>query len=130
MVKQELIAGLKNAVERGTDLERAKHSFISAGYPPEEVEEAARAVREGSVFPQQPALPVRAQPREIVRSEKAVKPEETVKPVKPVRPIEGSVKGKIRRNLKIIVLIIILAALLGILTLTIMFRETIINWFG
>ena len=121
MVKQELVAGLRNAIERGIDFERAKYSFISAGYPSEEVEEAARSVKEDSVFSQQPTLPVRAQPRTIA------KPEGTIKPI---NPVEGSIKAKIRKNLKIILLIIILAVLIGVLSLTVLFRETIIGWFG
>jgi len=121
MVKQEIVAGLRNAIERGTDLERAKYSFISAGYPPEEVEEAARSVRESSVFPQEQAFPIRAYPQTI---------EKPVKTIRPVNPIEGSIKAKIRKNLKIILLIIILAVLTGVLTLTVLFRETITGWFG
>ena len=38
----ELTGGLKNALERGDSLERAKQSFINSGYKLEEVEQAAR----------------------------------------------------------------------------------------
>tara|TARA_Y100000310_G_C20317899_1_gene639343 strand:+ start:80 stop:565 length:486 start_codon:yes stop_codon:yes gene_type:complete len=44
MVRQDLVHGLKNAIERGFPLEKAKQSFISAGYSYEEVEEAANFV--------------------------------------------------------------------------------------
>ena len=122
MVKQEIVAGLRNAIERGADLERAKYSFISAGYPPEEVEEAARSVKEDSVIAhERPPMPVRVYPQTI---------EKPVKTIRPINPVEGSIKAKIRKNLKIIFLIIILAVLVGVLTLTVLFRETIIGWFG
>ena len=35
--EKELIGGIKNALERGENIEKAKQSFISAGYRPEEV---------------------------------------------------------------------------------------------
>jgi hypothetical protein len=41
-MSKELLAGLKIAMEGGSDLESAKRSFINAGYNPAEVEEAAR----------------------------------------------------------------------------------------
>lgn len=40
----ELIGGLKNALERGENLEIAKKSFVNAGYKNEEVEKAAAKV--------------------------------------------------------------------------------------
>jgi len=38
---QELIAGLKNALERGESIEKAKKSFVNAGYKQEDVEAAS-----------------------------------------------------------------------------------------
>jgi len=42
--EQELIGGLKNALLRGENITKAKQSFISAGYKPEEIEAAARKI--------------------------------------------------------------------------------------
>ena len=42
--KEILIGGIKNALERGETMEKAKRSFINAGYKPEEVEMAAKQV--------------------------------------------------------------------------------------
>jgi len=47
MAIQELVAGLRNAIDRGASLEKAKQSFISAGYPIQEIEEAAKFVSSG-----------------------------------------------------------------------------------
>lgn len=47
MVREDLIAGLKNALERSQSPESAVQSFISAGYNPEEVQEAYRYVNTG-----------------------------------------------------------------------------------
>jgi len=41
MVRQDILAGLRNALERGEILGEAKASLINAGYSREEVEEAA-----------------------------------------------------------------------------------------
>lgn len=40
MVREDILTGLKNAVERGESLEQAKESLINAGYPRKEVEDA------------------------------------------------------------------------------------------
>jgi len=40
MVNQEIIGGLKNALDRGESLEKAAQSFVNAGYNPNEIKEA------------------------------------------------------------------------------------------
>jgi len=40
MARGDILAGLRNALERGESLEEAKESLINAGYSREEVEEA------------------------------------------------------------------------------------------
>ena len=44
MQKEEIIAGLKTAIEHGESLEKAKQTFINAGYNPREIEEAAASM--------------------------------------------------------------------------------------
>ncbi len=44
MVVEDLIAALRNALERGERLEDAKLSLLNAGYKQEEIEQAARSV--------------------------------------------------------------------------------------
>src|SRR3989344_1679649 len=46
-MKGELVSGLKNAIERGDSMEKAAQSFINAGYNPQEVREAQRALTSG-----------------------------------------------------------------------------------
>lgn len=45
MVRQDLIWALKNATEREESIDLAKISLINAGYPKEEVEEAAAEIQ-------------------------------------------------------------------------------------
>ena len=47
--KDEIVAGIRNAIERGSSVEDAVQSFINAGYNPNEVEEAASAIAPGSI---------------------------------------------------------------------------------
>jgi nitrogen fixation/metabolism regulation signal transduction histidine kinase len=44
-LNQEILAGLKNSMSRGESLKDAMMSFYNAGYPRQEIEEAARAVQ-------------------------------------------------------------------------------------
>lgn len=47
MEEPELIAGLKNAVDRGYSLELAVQSFINAGYNRQDIEDSARSLGYG-----------------------------------------------------------------------------------
>ncbi|MEM2956004.1 MAG: hypothetical protein QW041_00260 [Candidatus Pacearchaeota archaeon] len=46
---QDIIVGLRNALERGYNLEKAKLTFINAGYKKEDVEEAAKSFGEEKI---------------------------------------------------------------------------------
>ena len=48
MPREEIIGGLKNALERGNSLEKAVQSFINSGYNPQEVHAAATALSQGA----------------------------------------------------------------------------------
>ncbi len=55
MVKEEVIAGIKNAIERGYTLEQAKQTFINAGYNQNEIESAVASI--GGIMTQFPRPP-------------------------------------------------------------------------
>jgi len=44
MASEDLIAGLRNAIERGSTIDAAKASFLAAGYKKEEIEDAASEI--------------------------------------------------------------------------------------
>ena len=56
MIRADIFGGLKLAVTKGETLKQAMISFYNAGYKKEEIEEAAKAVKQGfqTVMPQQP----------------------------------------------------------------------------
>ncbi len=49
MVNQEILGGLKHALNRGESLEKAMLSFYNAGYRKEEIEETAKFIQSGGV---------------------------------------------------------------------------------
>ena len=54
MSSEELIAGFKNALDRGQSIEDAKRSFTNAGYAEKEILEASQQINQGiSSFVQQ-----------------------------------------------------------------------------
>ena len=61
MVNNSIAQGIKMAVDRGSTLQDAMISFYNAGYPKEDVEEAARAYQTGGTTINKPATP-QAQP--------------------------------------------------------------------
>ena len=46
-MKEEILSGLKNAIERGSSLESAMRSFINAGYSEVDVKDAAGLISAG-----------------------------------------------------------------------------------
>lgn len=102
--EQELIGGLKNALERGEPITKAKRTFINAGYKPEEVEGAAQKISSTSPTPQTiPSRPTNTS---------------NIPTIQPVQTTIGGQK-KISKKLLIILitsgaLILIGATLLGI----------------
>ncbi len=55
-MREDIIAGLKNALERGSTLEKAVESFINAGYSPAEVKEAAQSLSFGALSITKPSI--------------------------------------------------------------------------
>ena len=47
-MQDEIISGLKNALERGSSMEEAVQSFLNAGYSPASVREAAQLLSTGA----------------------------------------------------------------------------------
>ena len=103
MEKLEVIGGLKNAIERGYSLEKAKQSFLNAGYNPRDVEDSANSLKAG-------VLTLNTQPSETEKPTKTTLPEE-----KPTEKKAKSSKGillVVFLSLTLILLISLLVAML------------------
>ena len=113
--EEELIGGLKNALERGEQLTKAKQSFLNAGYKPEEIE---GAIQKMPITTQQASTPTTT-PAKTTSTTAQPQPETTT-PAQPL-PITTTTpqKQKHSKNFIIILissatLVLIGAALLGI----------------
>lgn len=58
MERPEIIAGIKNAIERGCSLDLAIQSFINAGYNKQDVQDSARALGGVILQPNEPIFQV------------------------------------------------------------------------
>ncbi len=45
MVREDIVGGLRNAIERGETVEEAKQSFLNASYPEDEIDNAMSFLR-------------------------------------------------------------------------------------
>ena len=120
MTKEEIKAGLKNAVERGYSLEQAKQSFINAGYNPGLVEEAASSLSSGvtSSYPSSPT-PIYQKFQQI--------PQASQKQFSQLPYSQRQIE-KPKKSAAIIILIIILILLLIVLVGFLIFRDKMIEF--
>ena len=108
MEKPEIVAGIKNAVERGSSLEKAKQSFINAGYNKADVEDSAKSL--SGVISRIPE-----QPRPIEPSSKtAPAPTPTPAP-SPEISVSKEEKGLRSKKLVIILIIVLLVLIAGLI---------------
>lgn len=72
-MNEDIVSGIKNAVEHGATLEEAIESFLNAGYSSNEVQEAAHYLTTGATSAVNPSAQV-ATPRPVVREVKSSAP--------------------------------------------------------
>ncbi len=92
MVNEEIVGGLKSALERGQSLQRAMMALYNSGYKKEEIEEAARSLMEFSSESQlQP--PVKSVPKsaEIKQAPQVLTTPITVKSFPGLHPYARSI---------------------------------------
>ena len=70
-MKDEIIGGLRNAIERGSSLDEAVQSFINAGYNPVEVRESAKNMTMGASAILSPPQISNSQPKSLKSSPSA-----------------------------------------------------------
>lgn len=118
--EQEIVGGLKNALDRGENLAKAKQSFLNAGYKPEEVEAAVQKmpamtsqVSKQVTAPSETEIPP-AQPQQAAQpGQQAAQPLPTT-----TAKIPGQKKQLSKKFIIILIasgaLILIIAAVLGL----------------
>jgi len=151
MVKEDIFEGLKVALSKGESLKRAMMSLFNAGYPKEDIEEAARyllQMQQSSNQPQpsqqvstQPQYPPQAQPKKAQPVAKPVQqqppqtPSKTQQPLKPPQKTAQKVSAyeEKPKSIGIVVtgvLILLLILLLGSLVAIFLFKDELAEFFG
>jgi hypothetical protein len=146
MINNEILGGLKAALDRGESLKRAMMTLYNSGYRKEEIEESARRLIESSKethanFPIQEIQGIESQiqqPKEIqkpvlaiqrtIPSIRTAKFYPTYAPIQRASYYEEGITS--REKAIIIVLVLLLVFLISVLGLIFLFKQEIINFFG
>ncbi|GIU68641.1 MAG: hypothetical protein KatS3mg001_491 [Candidatus Pacearchaeota archaeon] len=151
MVKEELVEGIRLALSKGESLEKAMMTFFNAGYPREEIEEAAKYAQSQQLYSQfQLQLQAQSQTQTTQQkkseTQKDKKTEEQKQPINQLtttnfmqssqgtqqviqRVSEYGTKKKSGKGLTIF-LFSLLFLLIALLVFIILFREKVISFFG
>jgi hypothetical protein len=130
-MNEEILGGLKSALERGESMKKAMMTFFNSGYKKEEIEEAARALSE--VAETKPQVPVVPEKKQVPppKTPPQTYPKQTPQKVSsygekiPVNQPPNA-KGK-----KIIfILFFLLAFLVVLLILIFLFKQQLIDFFS
>ena len=119
MARQDIVSGLRNAVERGYSIDVAISSFVNSGYKKDEVTEAAAYLGvvpaiapQKAITPQIPAMPTAIQET----------PTETISQ-QAIEAVQQKQKKSRKGIILVVALGIILLALVGVLAYLIFFKK-------
>ncbi len=113
-MNDEILAGMKNAVAKGSSVEQAAQSFINAGYNPSEVSEMASLLSSNSSQVQFKKLP---EPVQVTEQSGAPSSPES----------SGAEKPKQASKTMIIVLIIVALIIVGAAMGLLLFKEQFLS---
>lgn len=152
MVSQDILGGLKVALAKGKSLEETMQAFYNAGYPKEEIEEAARMLNQPPAIPQSqaqqpmqkkmpvlpgmqvkptPQLPPPVQQPAVMQPKPVVK-QPSFQPLSQ-RPVQRQVVSSYDHKPSTfdpitVILVIILLVLLGVLAAVFFYRDQLISF--
>jgi len=141
MVNEEILGGLRSALNRGESLKKAMMSFYDAGYKKEDIEVAARVLQEEkfgqSIRQTQPTgQPVQqakkiqqAQPAQQIKSGPETVSQQPIRTVQRVSNYEQENFNPGREWL-LFVMIALLLVLVGILAAVFLFKEELTEFFN
>lgn len=127
-MREDIYGGLKNALDRGEDLEKAVRSFIAAGYPEPEVREAAQAISSNAPIIPQSSGDFSRFPQEQYNQN--IKNERANFNFQQVQQQNYSQINRKRIDWKLITLISILFILVVILIVSFFFKEQVVGFFS
>jgi len=117
MVKEDILIAIKNATERGESLQKASATLISAGYSPEDVDEASKAADMGIIS---------AIPKDESQEKTQIKPLPKLED-KIASLTSDATKSKKKIPGTITILLIALGILAGIFVIFLLFGEKILS---
>jgi hypothetical protein len=143
-MNEEILGGLKSALERGESMKKAMMTFFNSGYKKEEIEEAARALSEvAETKPQVPVVPEKKQvppPKTPPQTYPKQTPQKVSsygekipvnQPPKPAQKVSTYDTTKDAKGKKIIfILFFLLAFLVVLLILIFLFKQQLIDFFS
>lgn len=143
MVNEEILGGLRSALERGESLKKAINTLSNSGYKKEEIEEAAKALTEQviespmlsatNIAPISPKIqqPIFTQPVQKVSAYGEQTQQVIQQPflAQPQRVSNYGVESS-REKAIIFVLISLLVFLIGLLITIFLFKQQLINFFS
>jgi len=131
MVNEEILGGLKSALNRGESLRQSMMSFYDAGYKKEDIEAAARALQEPESG--QPARQTQqtqnAQPVQQIKSKPEAMPQQPIRTVQRVSNY-GQEDFKPGREWVLFVMVALLLVLVGILAAVFLFKAELTEFFN
>ncbi len=137
MVREDIVAGLRNAVERGYTLQQAKQTLLNSSYNAQEVEEAVNYLT-GGVGDESFHEPPQSSPN-LIQSQSSQRPQqikqihsfEQFHPLEEVHQLQQSLQQPHHKKspLLLFLLILILLLLLGTMILSLLFKDSIIEFF-
>jgi uncharacterized membrane protein YukC len=130
-MREEILSGLKNAIERGTPLEKAVKSFINAGYNPAEVRAAADNLTNGAK-----TIEEYTSSKSNTKNNQSIINNSSVKPISKNTQDNNQKSQELpnvkKRKLKKWIIIGLIAAtvLITIIILVVIFSDNILNLFS
>lgn len=137
-MRSDLIGIIRNAMAKGEPIESISKSLTNSGYNQDEVNEAVESINSGVLQNTQsyqipPSMQI--QRKQTPTPTRALTPNSNQRPI-PRNPLPSQKQNSVNLNqkksgsMKTIILFGILLILIGILTLTILFRDKILSFFG
>lgn len=114
MVKEELVAGLRNAVERGQSLQDAVQTLLLSGYDPVEVREAASHINQGVIG------------KITLTAQQAKQEEPTYKPLPQITAAGTETPKKKKKTWLIVLLVVVFLVVLGLIGIMV-FGQSILD---
>ena len=121
-MSDEIISGLRNALERGESIDRAARSFLNAGYNPNEVKESVNAITQGATD-----ITIQPPPQHTTQIQNFPQNQVQGTPQASASPIEVVQNPKKKHTTLIVILVSILLILGGVLVSLVLLGEKILS---